>query len=78
MTAMPPSAESGAQSEEATRAEARRDIPAAARRALEEAAERRAAAAESEAAAPKEIGGRGGKEPVRYGDWEIKGRAIDF
>lgn len=25
-----------------------------------------------------EIGGRGGKDPVRYGDWEIKGRAIDF
>jgi len=26
----------------------------------------------------KEIGGRGGKDPARYGDWEIKGRAIDF
>lgn len=25
-----------------------------------------------------EIGGRGGNDPVRYGDWEIKGRAIDF
>ncbi|RCL02134.1 MAG: hypothetical protein JSC189_000759 [Candidatus Tokpelaia sp. JSC189] len=27
---------------------------------------------------PMEIGGRGGKEPTRYGDWEIKGRSIDF
>ena len=25
-----------------------------------------------------EIDGRGGKDPVRYGDWEVKGRAIDF
>ncbi len=26
----------------------------------------------------KEVGGRGGEEPVRYGDWEIKGLASDF
>lgn len=26
----------------------------------------------------KEIGGRGGLEPTRYGDWEIKGIASDF
>ncbi|TIU16736.1 MAG: DUF1674 domain-containing protein, partial [Mesorhizobium sp.] len=31
-----------------------------------------------EAALPKEIGGRGGKEPGRYGDWEIKGLTSDF
>ena len=27
---------------------------------------------------PKEIGGRKGKEPTRYGDWEKNGRCIDF
>ena len=27
---------------------------------------------------PKEIGGRGGLDPVRYGDWEKDGRCIDF
>jgi hypothetical protein len=27
---------------------------------------------------PKEIGGRGGPEPTRYGDWEINGRCVDF
>lgn len=26
----------------------------------------------------KEIGGRGGLDPVRYGDWEKNGRCIDF
>ena len=26
----------------------------------------------------KEIGGRDGPEPVRYGDWEKNGRCIDF
>lgn len=27
---------------------------------------------------PKEIGGRGGLDPVRYGDWEIGGKCVDF
>ena len=27
---------------------------------------------------PREFGGRGGHEPVRYGDWEMKGLASDF
>jgi hypothetical protein len=26
----------------------------------------------------KEVGGRDGPDPVRYGDWEKKGRCIDF
>ena len=26
----------------------------------------------------REIGGRQGLEPTRYGDWELKGRCIDF
>ncbi len=29
-------------------------------------------------AGPKEIGGRKGPDPTRYGDWEQKGRCIDF
>jgi len=29
-------------------------------------------------AAPKEFGGPKGLEPTRYGDWEKKGRCIDF
>lgn len=58
--------------------EARKPLPAAARRALQEAEARRKAYLELEAAVPREIGGRGGHEPVRYGDWEIKGLAADF
>lgn len=27
---------------------------------------------------PEEIGGPKGPEPTRYGDWERKGRCIDF
>lgn len=27
---------------------------------------------------PPELGGRDGLEPTRYGDWEYKGRCIDF
>ncbi len=27
---------------------------------------------------PKEVGGRDGPEPTRYGDWEKNGRCIDF
>jgi hypothetical protein len=29
-------------------------------------------------APPKEIGGRKGPDPTRYGDWEKGGRCIDF
>jgi len=50
----------------------------AASRALAEARARREAYREKEAALPKEIGGRGGKEPGRYGDWEVKGLTSDF
>jgi hypothetical protein len=28
--------------------------------------------------APREIGGRDGPDPTRYGDWEKNGRCIDF
>jgi len=30
------------------------------------------------AKAPKEIGGREGLDPTRYGDWEKAGRCVDF
>jgi hypothetical protein len=50
----------------------------AAKRALKEAEERRKAYRDREAALPTEIGGRGGHEPGRYGDWEIKGLTSDF
>ncbi len=50
----------------------------AARRALAEAEARRVDTEARIAAMPKEVGGRGGKEPVRYGDWENKGIASDF
>lgn len=52
-------------------------LPPAAQRALAEAAERRRSA-EAAAPPPKELGGREGPEPVRYGDWEKKGLAVDF
>ena len=48
----------------------------AASRALAEAQLRRAAAHCAETA--PEIHGRGGLEPVRFGDWEVKGLASDF
>lgn len=55
-----------------------RPLSPAARRALAEAEARRAAALAREAELPKELGGRGGNDPVRYGDWEVKGIACDF
>jgi hypothetical protein len=30
------------------------------------------------AAPSKEVGGRDGPEPTRFGDWELRGRCIDF
>ena len=54
----------------------RKDLPPAAQRALAEAEERKKQAKAQEL--PKELGGRDGPEPVRYGDWEKKGIAVDF
>lgn len=54
------------------------DLPPAAQRALAEAAERRKKAEAEAKTRPVELGGRDGPEPVRYGDWEKKGIAIDF
>ena len=51
-------------------------LPPAAQRALAEAEARRAA--QKAQALPRELGGRDGPDPVRFGDWEKKGIAIDF
>jgi hypothetical protein len=58
-----------------------RSLPAAAVRALAEAAARRAEGDNSKAEksqTPNEVGGRGGHDPTRYGDWEVNGLASDF
>ncbi|MEM7472803.1 MAG: DUF1674 domain-containing protein [Pseudomonadota bacterium] len=52
------------------------DLPDAAKRALAEAEARRKKT--NDLALPTELGGRNGPEPVRYGDWERKGIAVDF
>ena len=52
-------------------------LPPEAVRALAEAEARRRAQVTAEPAA-KEIGGRAGPDPTRYGDWEKKGIASDF
>lgn len=52
------------------------DLPPAAQRALAEAEERRKGTKDMDL--PTELGGRDGPEPVRYGDWEKKGIAVDF
>ncbi|WP_421761956.1 DUF1674 domain-containing protein [Devosia sp.] len=53
-----------------------RELSPAAQRALDEAAQRRREL--EDLVATGEKGGRGGLDPVRYGDWEIKGLTADF
>ncbi|CAN5256756.1 hypothetical protein BH10PSE8_BH10PSE8_18770 [soil metagenome] len=57
-----------------------RKLSPAAERALAEAEARRAAidAKAAGLTGAREINGRGGLEPVRYDDWEVKGLASDF
>ena len=62
---------------DATEPAAPQKLSPAAERALAEARERRAAT-DAASARPREILGREGPEPVRYGDWENKGIASDF
>ena len=57
--------------------ETKTTLSPAAQRALAEAAARRTER-ENAAKSPTEIAGRGGLDPVRYGDWEVKGVASDF
>jgi len=54
----------------------RKPLSPTAQRALAEAEERRRLAKTS--APAKEIGGREGLDPARYGDWEVKGITSDF
>ena len=49
-----------------------------AKRALDEAKKRRAEKDNNHKKMPAEKKGRGGLEPTRYGDWEVKGIASDF
>jgi len=49
-----------------------------AERALAEAAARRAERDRHKTPREKEVGGRDGPEPTRYGDWEKDGLASDF
>jgi hypothetical protein len=57
-----------------------RALPDAARRALAEAAARRRERGSDSATTKlsKELEGRGGLDPTRYGDWEVNGLASDF
>jgi hypothetical protein len=64
---------SGARQEAAKSGEP--ELPPAALRALKEAEARRA---EVKPTPPREFNGRGGLDPARYGDWEVKGLASDF
>ena len=52
-------------------------LRAASARALEEARLRLKARSEG-LDLPPETGGPKGPEPIRYGDWDVKGRASDF
>jgi hypothetical protein len=53
-----------------------RKLTPAAQRARAEADQRRQS--ETKPNLPKELAGRDGPEPTRYGDWEVKGIASDF
>jgi hypothetical protein len=66
--------------DETTAAAPAKELTPAAQRALAEAQARRAAidARAAELKREKEVDGRGGLEPVRYDDWEVKGIASDF
>ena len=61
-------------------ASATKALSPAAQRALAEAQARRDEIDRRarEVARQKEVQGRGGLEPTRYGDWEVKGIASDF
>ncbi|MGQ3675352.1 DUF1674 domain-containing protein [Xanthobacter sp. TB0139] len=57
---------------------ARKPLSEAAKRALAEAEARRAQIDAAVRERPRELNGRDGPEPVRYGDWEVGGIASDF
>jgi hypothetical protein len=55
-----------------------RPLSPAAERALAEAAARRAERERNAAEPAREVEGRGGLDPTRYGDWEVDGITSDF
>ena len=57
---------------------AQKPLTPAAQRALAEAEARRNAIDNTAQAGKAEKGGRGGLDPARFGDWEIKGLTADF
>ncbi len=59
-------------------AEPPRRLTPEAERALAEAAERRRLAETASQEQPREVGGRDGPDPARYGDWEKAGIVSDF
>jgi len=56
----------------------KREFLRAAERALAEAQARRAEIDRRSKEQPRELNGRNGPDPARYGDWEVKGIASDF
>lgn len=72
-SAKPAGTDAGANSETG-----KRPVTPAAERALAEAAARRAESDRAASKQPKEVGGRAGLDPTRYGDWEINGLTSDF
>lgn len=79
MTIKPPATDNSTTAPAETQPDCKptRVLTPAAQRALDEAAERRKQAAD-QAAAAKEVGGRDGPDPIRFGDWEKGGIASDF
>jgi len=73
-----PSRSANDSAERATAEPAAKKLTPAAQRALAEAAARRADIDRKTTEQPAEFNGRGGLEPARYGDWEVKGIASDF
>jgi hypothetical protein len=65
-------------SEQRPTAPAKRKLTPEAERALREAEQRRCDRDASSGEGPKEIGGRDGPDPSRYGDWEKDGIISDF
>ena len=53
-----------------------KSLPPEAQRALAEAEERRKS--QPARKLPREVNGRAGPEPTRFGDWETKGITSDF
>jgi len=79
MERSPPNVVSGsADGESAPVNRSKQGLAPAAKRALAEAQARRAEIDRRCKEQPKELHGRKGPDPARYGDWEVRGIASDF